>query len=172
VAVTEPKTGVEPGLECNEFWSLVVTERWYSAGEINFKTEQIIWILENLAVFRLGIYPRRPDTVDSAGIIWSGRAGTQRGAGFERACDITAEIEVRLKMTGFDGFLLEAVYSWQKDDVELAVVLGMDFGDLQRRINRALKYVSGYRRKKYSYKEYVGHRKVRVKENVGKECVL
>jgi hypothetical protein len=151
---------------------LAVTERWYSAGEINFKTEQVIWILENLAVFRLGIYPGRPDTADSMGAIGGRRSGARRGAGFERACDINAEIEVRLKMTGFDGFLLEAVYCWQKDALELAVVLGMNLRDLQRRINRALKYASGYRRKKYSYKEYVGHRKVRVNENVSKECVL
>jgi hypothetical protein len=151
---------------------LAVTERWYSAGEINFKTEQIIWILENLAVFRLGIYPRRPDTADSMDVTGGRRSGVRRGAGFERACDINAEIEVRLKMTGFDGFLLEVVYAWQKDEVVLAAVLGMNLRDLQRRINRALKYVSGYRRKKHSYKEYVGHRKVRVNENVGKERVL
>ena len=138
-------------------------ERWYSAGEISFKTGQVIWILENLTIFRLGIYPARPNgsNYPDLPLVPKQRAG--RGAAFERAGEIAAEIEVRLKRAGFDGFLLEAVYSWDKGEDELAEVFGMKQREIRRRISRALKYISGYRRKRCGYKDFIGHRKVLVR---------
>ena len=138
-------------------------ERWYSAGEISFKNEQVIWILENLTVFRLGIYPARPNGSHYPDLPLATKQRAGRGAAFERAGEIAAEIEVRLKRAGFDGFLLEAVYSWDKGEDELAEVFGMKQREIRRRVSRALKYISGYRRKRCGYKYFIGHRKVLVR---------
>jgi len=142
---------------------LGTAEHWYSAGEISFKTGQVIWILENLAIFRLGIYPARPNGSGYPDLTPAPKHRTGRGAVFERAGEIAAEIEVRIKRAGFDGFLLEAVYSWDKSEDELAEVFGMKQRDIRRRISRSLKYISGYRRKRCSYKDFIGHRKVLVR---------
>lgn len=142
---------------------MITAERWYSAGEISFQTAQVIWILENLTIFRLGIYPARPNGSGCPDLPLTPKHRTGRGAAFERAGEITAEIELRLKRAGFDGFLLEAVYSWDKSEDELAEVFGMKQREIRRRVSRALKYISGYRRKRCGYKEYIGHRKALVR---------
>jgi len=148
----------------NEFLSrsldLTIAKEWYRANEIKFTRQQVIWIIENLHLLREGIYP--PDPRDSgyteAPHTRKGRAS--RSAPFERACDIAAEIEVRLRQTGLDGFLLEAVHCWGKDEAELAAVLGMRLETVFKRANNALRYIAGWRRKAYGYKEFVGHRRV------------
>jgi hypothetical protein len=139
------------------------TRLWYRASEIKFTQRQVIWILENLTLFREGMYPSNPGSGGYTDTPYTrGRKAGARHAPFEHACDIAAEVEVRLKRTGLDGFLLEAIHCWGKDETEMAGVMGMNLTAVFKRTDNALRYIAGWRRKPYSYKEFVGHKKVRV----------
>jgi hypothetical protein len=139
------------------------TRQWYRASEIKFTQRQIIWILENLTLFREGIYPTNPYGSGYTEAPHNRcRKGSARHAPFERACDVAAEVEVRLKRTGLDGFLLEAIHCWGKDETEMAAIMGMGLAAVFKRTDNALRYIAGWRRKPYSYKDFVSHKKVRV----------
>ena len=138
-------------------------KQWYRPSEIKFTQRQVIWILEYLTLFREGIYPTDPGTSGYTDAPYTGsRKRSARHAPFERACDIAAEVEVRLKRSGLDGFLLEAIHCWGKDETEMAGVMGMSLAAVFRRTDNALRYIAGWRRKPYSYKDFVSHKKVRV----------
>jgi len=139
------------------------TRQWYRASEIKFTRRQVIWILENLNIFREGIYPANPGSGGYTDAPYTGsRKRSSRHAPFERACDIAAEVEVRLKRTGLDGFLLEAIHSWGKDETDMAGIMGMNLEVVFRRTDNALRYIAGWRRMPYSYRDFVSHKKVRV----------
>ncbi len=139
------------------------TRQWYRASEIKFTQRQMVWILENLTLFREGIYPTNPCGSGYTEAPYNrSRKGSARHAPFERTCDIAAEVEVRLKRTGLDGFLLEAIHCWGKDETEMAADRGMGLAAVFKRTDNALRYIAGWRRKPYSYKDFVSHKKVRV----------
>lgn len=139
----------------------MAAEEWYKPGDIRFNRQQIIWLLGYLPTLREGIWPPNPKDTGYVDAPQGKNSRAARGGYFERACDIAAEVEKRLEACHLDGHLLEASYTWGKSEAELARVHGLTLPDFYRRVNRALRYISGWRRKRRSYEEFCGHRRGR-----------
>lgn len=107
---------------------------WVSPGAVTFTREQVLWLLPLLPDLIKGEYP--PEPIDSGYIdVPIGKRGLKCRAAFENPCLIAAELEMRLEKTGVDGKLLLAEvgagYTMFSDEAWLA-----------------LKFISGWRRKK------------------------
>jgi len=74
---------------------------------------------------------------------------------------MAAEVEYRLEKCGLDGLLLEAIEGWGKSEQSLAKYLGIPTWSVRKRAKNALRYISGWGRKKQSYKERISHEKVK-----------
>ena len=79
---------------------------------------------------------------------------------------IAGELDHRLESCGLDGLLLEFIYSINPDDVlglegHLAQILRTDINDIEKRINYALRYISGWHSKQRSYRQFKAHKKGR-----------
>ena len=137
----------------------MIKENWYSPAAIKFRRPQVIFVLQSLPTICLGIWP--PNPRGSGYVDAPMGKGTKyiRGAGFETIRIVIAEITARVEMAGFDGILLEAVYTWGKSHEALAKAHNLEVGDITVRVNRALKYCSGWSRKRRSYEEYRDHRR-------------
>lgn len=54
--------------------------------------------------------------------------------------------------------MLKDFYLWVKSDREMAIAYNMDIYDIERRVRRALRYISGWKRKSRTYEEFISHR--------------
>ena len=124
-------------------------KKWWNYSEIRFTAEEVLWILENMELLRGGEWP--PEHKNSGYIDASfGEKRIKSEAGFVKPVIIISEIEVRLDRTGVDGKLLLA-----------EAKLGVDIALLSYEAKRALKYISGWRRKRMSYQNWVSQSKYR-----------
>lgn len=142
-----------------------MTETYYKSGEIKFSRQQIEWLIPLLPLLRNGVYPRDPK---ETGVYDTpiGKRQVKAKAPFITASEIAAELDFRLCQAGEDGLFLEMVYS-QPDDryfilQHIATALGVDINWVDRDIERALKYVCGFKRKSRSYREFRNHKGRRV----------
>ena len=124
-------------------------EEWYNYGEFNFKRDQILWALRNAELFRSGKWP--PQNIESGYTDSSiRRKGVKREPAFVKPEIIIAEIDWRIERTGVDGKLLlaeiQAEYELFSDEAW-----------------RALNYISGWKRKKMLYVNWLKQRKHRNK---------
>ena len=129
-------------------------EAWCPPRDIRFTVGQVKWLVSVLPMLREGRWPadpRRSGYTDSP----AGQKRNDTHAPFETAALITAELEVRIKACGVDGWLVKAVYGWGEDHQ----TLGISDEELYRRVGTCLKYVSGWSRKKTAYREFINHRK-------------
>lgn len=134
---------------------------WYSCGDIRFCRQQMIWLLVYLSALRGGLWPVEEKTTgytDSSRV----QRSRNRHAYFESPCQIAAEVDIRLAQCGMDRYLVEdlCVNGIREDD--LAGKLGLDVEEVNRRVSAVLNYISGWRRKRYSYREWRGHRRIQV----------
>jgi len=120
---------------------------WWRPGKITFSRDQMLFLLEHLELLKQGIYPPDPFSPNLNAIPYSQTIRTT--AYFEKACQLAAEVEVRLDACGVDGKLLLA-------EVRAGIPLSIES-------RRALAYVSGWRRKRMSYREWLKYRKYRKK---------
>ena len=141
-------------------------KEWHHPSSIRFSREQVKWLIYHLPTLRNGSYPRNPKETGytDAGI---SQRQFRRGAKFETPAIIAAELDVRIQRAGVDGLMLEFLYSGDYADElfvieHMAIMLGVDRREIARRIQNALRYVSGNGRKKTSYKEYTRKLKKRV----------
>ena len=146
----------------------MIKEKWYSYAAIRFTKSQIIFVLENIYTMREGIWPSNPKDSGYIDTTVVNRPQYTKGAGFERACEIGAEVWVRLQAcraggakfnngnyrSGVDGELLEFQSTWGRSDEDLSREYGMSEVDVRARIATALRYCSGKDRRPYSYAEY------------------
>ena len=80
-----------------------MSKEWYSPGEILFKRDEILWVLEHIELIEVGIWPPDFKTTGYTG----GKRGRRFGpAYFEVPVTISAEIKRRLSIAGEDGKLL------------------------------------------------------------------
>jgi len=118
---------------------------FYRLEEVTFKRQEVIWLLENFQpLFDLV----RPSDHKETG--YSDKKGKQRGhsAPFEKPAIIMAEFTSRLEQVGRDALPLLIVYS---QDLEqqyyirdfLARCLRIDVIELDKRIDNALRYITG-----------------------------
>ena len=106
-----------------------MVEDWYSPGEILFKREEILWVLQYIELIENGIWP--PD-FKSTGYTGGNRGRRFGPAYFECPVMISAEVKRRLEVTGQDGKIL----FWQ---VRAGIT---DFEDLESEAQCALNSMS------------------------------
>ena len=141
-------------------------DEWYSPSNLKFSRAEMLFLLKHLAGLRKGEYPPNP-VGSSYTALPIAQVRVKRGGYFEGAIGIAAEIDIRLGQCGLDGLLLEASKTWELSDERIARVTNMSVAEVNRRLNRALKFISGrdmrwYNTKKrsgISYKEFISHRR-------------
>lgn len=129
---------------------------WWPSMEITFRRSQVLWLIEHLPELREGRWPANPagsGYVDLP-MIKKGRTGRHRSY-FEIPASIAAEVEVRLESCSMDGLILEALECWGKSEQSLAKHLAIPPWSIRKRANNALRYISGWKRKEQSYKEFL-----------------
>lgn len=137
-------------------------DEWYSPRDIYFSRGQVEWLLPWLPVIREGIWPGNPrGTGYTDGP--TGKRNRSLHASFETPAQIAAELESRLARCGLDRYLVEDCYINGIDESELARKLGLDIWEVERRINSVLRYIKGWKRKLYSFRDWKGHRRVEVR---------
>lgn len=138
----------------------MVNNTWFSPAEIRFSQEQVVWLLQNLEILRSGCWP--PEYKETG---YSGSKTTQkRRAPFDTPACILSELEKRIERAGIDGILLEFVYSTDSQDrlsleSHIASAMRLELRAIERRVEAALRYVCGEKRKYRSYKEFREHKK-------------
>mgnify|MGYP001596696046 CR=1 FL=1 len=115
---------------------------WYSYQDISFCRPQMLWLIDNLAGLRLGIYPPDPEPTGYINNSGGGRPpNVSSHARFETPVQLAAEVDYRLDRTGKDGQLL------------IAQVLAEL--DVHPDAEEALRYITGWRRKDMKYTNWV-----------------
>ncbi len=139
-----------------------VEKDWYPPGEIIFKSYQIrSFILPNFEIFESGEWPANPSS-------YVGGYSPNRNscAAYENPMLIHAEVSYRLGMCPDGEMLLDRyqrelrycdiarLYHWQGDEI-----------DIERYVKQQLGFISGFRRKGYSFRRYLQLRAARKKFN-------
>ncbi len=104
-------------------------------------------MLNNVSLLREGEWP--PEPKDS-GYIDSpiSKRAVKGEAPFIKPASVIAELDIRLENTRTDGLMLEAHYGWGKSSESLAKHLRITEGDVSRRMESALSFITGWKRKK------------------------
>lgn len=112
--------------------------RDYLPRDITFDRPCIEWVWENIKDLQSGIWPAsRPSGYTDV------HAHVQRGilhAPFETACLVAAEVEMRAKKCGLEGYLVEDRYIRGLSERDIARERGLRVNDVYRRINKVLWY--------------------------------
>ena len=127
-----------------------MTDTWYSPGQIRFGRDEMIWLIECLSDLELGVWPKQPgDTgyTDAPNV----QKSRNFHAPFETPAQIFAEVTSRIDKTGDAGETL----IWE-------VQHGMnDYSLLSPPAKRALNYISGWRRRRSAYRDWLKQVKYR-----------
>ena len=142
-------------------------EDWVAPKKLKFSRAEVLFLLKHLAGLRKGEYPPNP-VGSSYAALPIAQVRVKRGGYFEEVVGIAAEIDIRLGQCGLDGLLLEGSVTWELSDERLARATNMSVAEVNRRLNRVLKYISSGRdvrwhntkkRSGISYKEFISHRR-------------
>ena len=134
---------------------------FYSQGDFAFTREHVAWLLGFMPLE--GHWPAEPDeyltdvfdketgerirvvkkrsTVAAMDRVQKSR---HHHASFETPAQISGELGIRLARLGLDRYLVEERYTMGVPEEEIARKLGMPAGDIYRRLNSALWYISGW----------------------------
>ena len=146
---------------------MVEDENWVAPKDLKFSKAEMLFLLKHLAGLRKGEYPPNP-VGSSYTTLPQCNVRARSGAYFEKVVGIAAEIDIRLGHCGLDGLLLEGSVTWELSDERLARATNMSVAEVNRRLNRALKFISSGRdvrwqntakRMGISYKEFISHRR-------------
>jgi len=133
----------------------IMIDDWYSYGQFKFNEFQMQWAINNLALLKTGYWVPPPE-----GYGERVNHSTLKGeASFVKPEIIAAEVESRLEMTGRDGDLCMLHYHNGMAEYEIARLMNWDVWEVTRRIDRAMRYMSGWKRKKRTYQEFINHPK-------------
>ncbi len=129
--------------------------------EVIFCSRQITWILENLEMLQEGKWP--PEPVETGYVGGSGKKPAGN-ASFEKPASISGEVEKRIAQCAqIDGAMLYQQYVWGLEISDIAKSFHCSVEEVKEWVERALTYVSGWRRKQLGYKiwlKQVRHRKM------------
>lgn len=133
----------------------------YLPQDINYDRDCVIWILENYQSLSSGDWPgSKPSGYTEL------PAHTQRGflrAPFENPVLIAAEVMIRVRRCGMDGFLVEERYVKLKTEEEIARQRHLSIDEIIRCINKVIWYCASgkiprwkdtKKRKGRSYREW------------------
>ena len=132
---------------------------WWPPREIYFTREQCIFIIVELVIGGIDTWPTNPAGSGYTDAQWSKKSKRRPGAYFETACQVRAEMEVRLERCGIAGKLLVS---------DIKVVTDkwwtMDWKDyLNEESKDVLEYVSGDERKEMPFLAWNRQRRYRNK---------
>jgi hypothetical protein len=135
-----------------------VKEPWWPPGSIIPTRKQVWWLLSNLDTIRAGLWPSEHRETGYAG---SKSRHRKHSANYERPIQVSSELLQRIEKCWPDSAWLMLAVAYE--DVEQVISNGenQDIRKIKRRINSALSYICGRKRKPYSYKEFKSHRKRR-----------
>ena len=131
---------------------------WYSPSEIRFTIGQIQWLIPHLHLLRNGYYPRNPRET-----VTLGRTQISHMANFVRAAEIASELDTRIQKAGWEGLIVEMIYTCDTDDrnftiQHIASAMHVEIHDIHLRVRRALKYIRGFKRKNRTFEEWKNHK--------------
>ncbi|KKN38872.1 hypothetical protein LCGC14_0749270 [marine sediment metagenome] len=110
----------------------------YTPRDINYDFPCVQWIWANILSLSGGEWPESSPSgyVDQPGL----RSQGSSRANFENACLVAAEVEIRAKRCGLDGFLPAEKYRKGLSEEQIAKERHLTVDDVYRRINRVLGY--------------------------------
>lgn len=127
---------------------------WWELREIRFTQKQVKFLLNHLPQLRVGKYPTRPEGYSNFEIM-TRAAGN---AGFTKPCELAGELESRLQQCAIDGLITEAYYCNELPIIRIMWYCGQTETEVWNRIGRCIRYCSGWKRKRLSYRDYVNHK--------------
>ena len=123
------------------YWDELISKwyYWYSPGDITFKPEHCLFLLEHKELLREGQYPREP-----AGDYFEIAYIRIISPSWNHASNIWGELSLRLQRVSRDAreALLDETIQLDK------------YNYLSRPAARALHYISGWERKKTSFRQW------------------
>ncbi|AGG07959.1 hypothetical protein [Dehalococcoides mccartyi] len=134
---------------------MVTKAEWWSERQIRFTRGQIEWLLPLLPLLIEGKWPPEPSNWANNSEVC--KRSRSRHASFEKPCQVAAEIESRLNACGSDGFIVKALYVWGEKPEIVANAFNQNEFIMWKRVDRVLKYVSGWKRKRNTFKNFVFH---------------
>lgn len=138
---------------------------WFSPQECVWDEQQVKWILVHLDLLLANCWPDSPKDEDC----WMIKVNKSKMSSSQTPRSIAIEVEARLAETGQDGDICRTFYYRKISYDELARLLVMPVEEVERRVNQVIKYISGWSRKKRSYKEFIGHRRKKINSQNGKK---
>ena len=124
---------------------------WYSYGQFKFTREQIEWGIHNIKLLKTGYWVPPPKGYADR----VGHTALKNEAYYIKPEIIAAEIEARLEMAGRDGSMCKHYFCDGDDERTLSIDFGCPIWRVKRRIERAMRYMSGKRRKRISYQDWI-----------------
>lgn len=154
------KRGKEPKRPTAEFYT--GSDRFWPPRDIRFTQEQVFWLFQHMDIIREGNWPPRPSSYIEPNV----QKSPSRHAPFEAPISIAAELLVRLENAGQDGAMCKLVYIYGEPVESIARHWHIPPWVAQQRIDRALHYCSGWKRKRtyrqgWSYSSWVKQRNYR-----------
>ena len=156
-------------------------EDWFSPSQIIYHPRQMIWALQHYLELSHGQWPVEPDEYLGCIIIKNPQyrndlyffkkykssyieaplssAHRFTKAYFEEPVDLAAELMSRLDRCEPDISLVKLFYIYDVPFDKLAITARMAEEEVNYRINRVIKYISGWRRKARTYKEWYQHKR-------------
>lgn len=117
---------------------------WFAPKDILFTRDQIIWLFEHLPSIREGNWPPQPSSYTEPKV----QKSRSRHAPFETPVAIAAELLIRLENAGQDGVMCKLEFIYGESRGSIARHWHISEYDVGRRINRALNYCCGVKRKR------------------------
>ncbi|KKK56351.1 hypothetical protein LCGC14_3065390, partial [marine sediment metagenome] len=110
----------------------MVTDDWFSYGDIRYTPEQIFFLLRHKELLEQGKWPSRHT---DSGYVGSSKGRTYKTEGyFVKSVIIIAELMIRLEACGQDGELVIERYTNNIDELELADRHKLDYWEVIKRI--------------------------------------
>jgi len=142
-----------------------MSDIWWEPREIIPDRPQLEFLIEYIELLKAGGWPPKPKVYGEnepnipniAIIVGRKRKGSRRPALVPLQWAI--EIDSRLEETGRDGDLVMLRYHNNMLEDKIARLMNCDVGEIIHRINRAMRYMSGFGRKRISYQEFISHRR-------------
>jgi len=129
-------------------WKGCEGKTWYSYGDVRWCGQQVFWLLKYAETLRIGLWPTPDATADPR---IHGQMSAE--ATFTKSIRIIAEVDLRLKRTGWRGRLLAE----QCINREKMMYLDDDARD-------ALYYISGWNRRALPFEAWRKQRNYRQKD--------
>jgi len=138
---------------------------------MNFNHDEVLWILHNYQTLRQGIMPARRE--ESLRHVFSYHAP------FEHACQLAAEVAIRVQRCGLDGLLVEERFGMlgekpSQTEWQLSQQRHLPVDEVRSRVNKVTWYISGPNIPEVSYDDWKRENKFRqvLRINVGTTAVM